>query len=77
MYTVVADIFPRRAVASVVGLGGTLASVMSMVFFYFVGQTLQGEGTYKDIMLMCGSAYVVAWVIFQLGVPEIKPALIE
>ena len=77
MYSVVSDIFPKRAVASVVGFGGTLASVMSMVFFYFVGHVLQGEGTYKDILLMCGSAYVVAWIIFQLGVPEIKPAVIE
>ena len=77
MYSVVADIFPRRAVASVVGFGGTLASIMSMGFFYLVGHVLQGEGSYKDILLMCGSAYVVAWIIFQLGVPEIKPAVIE
>lgn len=77
MYSVVADIFPKRAVASVVGFGGTLASVMSMGFFYLVGHVLQDEGSYKNIMLVCGSAYVVAWVIFQLGVPEIKPARIE
>lgn len=77
MYSVVADIFPKRAVASVVGFGGTLASLMSMGFFYVVGHVLQGEGSYKNIMLVCGTAYVVAWVIFQLGVPEIKPALIE
>ncbi|HUA66239.1 MAG TPA: MFS transporter [Alphaproteobacteria bacterium] len=74
MYSVVADIFPKGAVASVVGFGGTLASVMSMAFFYFAGHVLQGEGSYKNIMLICGSAYVVAWIIFQLGVPEIKPA---
>ncbi len=77
MYSVVADIFPRRAVASVVGFGGTLASLMSMAFFYFVGHVLQGEGSYKNIMLLCGSAYVVAWIIFQLGVPEIKPVRVD
>jgi ACS family hexuronate transporter-like MFS transporter len=77
MYTVVSDIFPKPAVASVVGFGGTLASVMSMAFFYFVGHVLQGDGSYKDIMLMCGSAYVVAWLIFHLGVPQIKPASIK
>lgn len=73
MYTVVADIFPKRAVASVVGFGGTLASLVSMGFFYLVGHVLQGEGTYKSILLICGSAYVVAWTIFHLGVPQIKP----
>lgn len=31
MYSVVADIFPKRAVASVVGFGGTLASLVSLV----------------------------------------------
>jgi MFS transporter, ACS family, hexuronate transporter len=77
MYTTVADIFPKRAVASVVGFGGTLASLVSMGFFYLVGHILQGEGTYKTIMLICGSAYVVAWLIFHLGVPEIKPARIK
>ncbi len=77
MYTVVSDIFPKGAVASVVGFGGTLASVMSMFFFYLVGHILQGEGTYKNILLICGSAYVVAWLIFQAGVPRIKPARVE
>jgi len=77
MYSVVADIFPKRAVASVVGFGGTLASLLSMGFFYLVGNVLQGEGTYKSILLVCGSAYVLAWLIFHLGVPEIKPATIR
>jgi hypothetical protein len=48
-----------------------------MGFFYLVGHVLQGEGTYKTIMLMCGSAYVVAWTIFHLGVPQIKPVTVE
>ena len=77
MYTAVADIFPKRAVASVVGFGGTLASLMSMAFFFFVGHVLQGQGNYKDIMLICGSAYVVAWLIFHIGEPVIKPAQIK
>jgi len=77
MYTVISDVFPKRAVASVVGFGGTLASLMSMGFFYLVGHVLQGEGTYKNILLICGSAYVLAWTIFHLGVPQIKPVKIR
>ena len=76
MYATVADIFPKRAVASVVGFGGTLASLVSMGFFYLVGHVLQGEGTYRNILLICGSAYVLAWIIFHLGVPRIKPATV-
>ena len=74
MYSVVSDIFPKPAVASVVGFGGTLASLVSLVFFWYVSTQLQDTGSYKNIMLICGSAYVVAWVIFQTLVPRIQPA---
>jgi ACS family hexuronate transporter-like MFS transporter len=77
MYTVVSDIFPKRAVASVVGFGGTLASLMAMGFFWLVSNILQDHGNYGTIMLICGSAYVVAWLIFNAGVPQIKPAIIR
>jgi MFS transporter, ACS family, hexuronate transporter len=77
MYTAVSDIFPKPAVASVIGFGGTLASLMSMGFFWLASTILQDNGTYKTILLICGSAYVVAWLIFHLGVPCIKPAKVE
>ncbi len=77
MYTVVSDMFPKRAVASVVGFGGTLASLVSMGFFFIVGHVLQGDGSYKNIMLGCGCAYVLAWTIFHVGVPVIKPARVN
>jgi ACS family hexuronate transporter-like MFS transporter len=73
MYTVVSDIFPKKAVASVVGLAGTIAAVASMGFSWMVGHILQGTGTYDKIMLVCGSAYIVAWLIFHIIVPKIKP----
>jgi ACS family hexuronate transporter-like MFS transporter len=73
MYTVVSDIFPKKAVASVVGLAGTIAAVASMGFSWMVGHILQGTGTYDKIMLVCGSAYVIAWLIFHIIVPKIKP----
>jgi ACS family hexuronate transporter-like MFS transporter len=74
MYSVVGDIFPKRAVASIVGFGGMLASFLSMGAFYLVGMELQlGEGAYKTILLVCGSAYLVAWTMFHIGVPKIKP----
>jgi MFS transporter, ACS family, hexuronate transporter len=77
MYSVVGDIFPKDAVASVVGFGGMLASFLSMGFFYLVGHVLQGEGTYKFILLVCGSAYLVAWTLFHIGVPRIAPVEIK
>ena len=77
MYTVVSDIYPKPAVASVVGFGGTLAAISSMGFSWLVGHILQGSGVYDRILLVCGSAYVVALLIFHIGVPRIKPITIE
>lgn len=72
MYSVVGDMFPKSAVASVVGFGGMLASLLSTAFFWLVGHVLQGDGTYQLIMLICGSAYLVAWGLFHLGMPRIQ-----
>lgn len=77
MYPVVGDMFPKRAVPSVIGFGGTLASLLSLGFFWFVSTQLQDTGSYKNIMLFCGSAYVIGWIIFHLGVPVIKPVKID
>ena len=77
MYPVVADMFPKRAVPSVIGFGGTLASLLSLGFFWFVSTQLQDTGSYTLIMLVCGSAYVIGWIIFHLGVPQIKPVEIK
>lgn len=77
MYTVVSDIFPKRAVASVVGFGGTCAGVASMSFSWLVGHILQDTGVYDKILLICGSAYVAAWLIFHLLVPQIKAVRAE
>jgi MFS transporter, ACS family, hexuronate transporter len=77
MYTVVSDIFPKRAVASVVGFGGTCAGFASMFFSWLVGHILQGSGVYDKILLVCGSAYVAALLIFHLIVPKIEPVRIE
>ena len=53
--------------------GGTLASLMALGFFWLVSSILQDQGTYTTIMTFCGSAYIVAWGIFCIGIPRIRP----
>ena len=77
MYTVVSDIFPKNAVGSVVGYGGSIGGFASMAFSWYVGHVLKGTGVYDKILLICGSAYVAAWLIFHLAVPQIKPVRME
>ena len=73
MYTVVADLFPTQAVGSIVGLGGSCAAVASMAFSWFVGRTLQSTGQYAQILPLCGSAYILAFLIFHIMVPRLDP----
>jgi len=88
MYSVVADIFPKRAVPSVVGFGGMLAGVVSTAFFWFASNEIWRRKaampeyhpdyhTYGTIMLFCGCAYIAAWLIFHAGVPRIRPAQVK
>lgn len=77
MFTVVSDMFPKRAVASVVGVGGMLASVSAVGFSHLVGHVLQNTGLYDVILMACGAAYLIAFVAFHLLVPQIRPVEID
>ena len=72
MFTVVSDIFPRRAVASVIGLGGMFSSFAAIGFSWLVGHILQSTGVYDQILLLCSGAYLVTWLAFHLLVPQIR-----
>jgi MFS transporter, ACS family, aldohexuronate transporter len=77
MYTVVSDIFPNSAVASVVGLGGTFAAIASSGVFWVIGHILQSKGSYGEILPFCGGAYLLALLIFHLAVPRLDPVPIN
>ncbi len=74
LFTLVSDMFPKRAVGSVVGIGGMAGSVGGMVMALVVGEFLEKTGSYAPIFVMAASAYLVALVIIQLLVPQLAPA---
>jgi len=75
VYTLASDMFPQFAVGSVVGIGA-FAGAMGGVFFQRVtGRVLQANGSdYAPIFVVCGLAYVTAWVIIHLLAPRLEPA---
>ena len=77
IFTMTSDMFPRRAVGSVVGIGGMAGSVGGMLIATTVGLILQYTGSYFPIFIMAGSAYLVALVVIQLLVPNLEPAKID
>jgi ACS family hexuronate transporter-like MFS transporter len=74
LFTLTSDMFPRRAVGSVVGIGGMAGAVGGMFIAMLVGAVLQATGSYVLIFFIAGSAYLVALLLIQLLVPTLKPA---
>jgi MFS transporter, ACS family, hexuronate transporter len=77
VFTLTSDMFPRRAVASVVGIGGFAGAVGGMVISTVTGFLLETTGSYLPVFLMAGSAYLLALGVVHLIVPRLKPAAIR
>ncbi|GAC1516250.1 MAG: MFS transporter [Gemmatimonadaceae bacterium] len=74
VYTLSSDMFPRRAVGSVVGIGGFSGAATGFFFQRLTGWLLQNNhNDYRPVFLMCGLAYVIAFAIVQLLVPRLEP----
>ena len=78
LFTTASDMFPRRAVASVVGLGGFAGAMGGVLFQRVTGRVLEATGNnYTYIFVVCGLAYVTAWVVIHLLAPRLEPAKLD
>ncbi|HTY36767.1 MAG TPA: MFS transporter [Bacteroidota bacterium] len=73
IFTTASDMFPKKAVGSVVGLGGFAGSVGGMILLMSSGYIVQGTGSYIPLFIICGSAYLVALGIMTLLLRNAKP----
>lgn len=74
IFTIASDMFPRRAVGSVVGIGGMAGAIGGMVIAKVVGYILAWTGSYLIIFIIAGSMYLIALLIIHLLVPNLEPA---
>src|SRR3569833_693272 len=79
LYTTTRNAFPKKAVSSVIGIGGMTGAISGMLFPLLVGSVLEqfkeaGNKTagYNLIFIFCGFAYLLAWVVMHLLVPRAK-----
>lgn len=79
LFTSVSDMFPRSALASVVGVGGMAGSLGGMFFPIFAGRLLdrfQAMGNitagYTVLFGICGMAYLVAFAVNHLLAPRFE-----
>jgi ACS family hexuronate transporter-like MFS transporter len=84
LFTSASDMFPERAVGSVVGLGGMAGSLGGILFPIYSGQLLdrfQAAGNitagYAILFAMCGSAYLVAFAVMHVLAPKFEPVALR
>lgn len=77
VFTLTSDMFPRHAVASVVGIGGFAGAVGGMMIATFTGFLLETTGSYVPVFLMAGSAYLLALLVVHALAPALEPARLE
>ena len=74
IYTIISDVFPQRAVGSVVGLAGFSGAVSGAIIAKIVGFLLDRTGNnYAPVFAMFSVAYFIGWVILRVGIPRIEP----
>lgn len=79
IFTTASDMFPKKAISSVIGIGGMAGSVGGILFPLLVGNILDyfktaGDKTagYNLIFIFCGCAYLLAWIIMHFLNPKMK-----
>ena len=76
LYTLPSDLFPRKAVGAIIGIGGTLGAVGGMFMAKFTGWVLDATGSYVIMFVIAGFAYLSALFVIHLLVPRMEPAKI-
>jgi len=79
IFTTASDMFPKKAVSSVVGIGGMAGSVGGILFPLLVGIILDNYkaagnigGGYNVIFIICGFAYLLAWGVMHVFSPKME-----
>ncbi len=80
IFTTVSDMFPRKAVASVVGIGGMAGGIGGVIITKAGGALFDQykklghiETGYTIMFAFCAVAYLLAWIVMKSLVPKYKP----
>ena len=79
IFTTVSDMFPKKTVASVTGIGGMAGALGGIGIARLAGKLFEHykglgeiETGYYIMFFVCGSAYLIAWLIMHFLVPRMK-----
>jgi ACS family hexuronate transporter-like MFS transporter len=74
LYTLPSDVFPKRAVGTVIGVGGAAGAVGGMLMAKYAGWVLEKLDSYAPIFAYAACAYAAALLIVHLISPRYAPA---
>jgi MFS transporter, ACS family, hexuronate transporter len=73
IFTIVSDMYPRRAVSSLVGICGFGGSLGGMLVASATGLLLEKTGSYLPIFILAGTSYFIALSVIHLTSPRLEP----
>ena len=78
LFTTVSDMFPKRAVGSVTGIGAAAGGLGGFLMALLPGFLLDRfkshpESAYLLMFILCGILYLIAWSIMKALIPSHKP----
>ena len=83
IFTTVSDMFPKRIVASVTGVGGMAGALGGILIAWLAGALFEYfkslgkiEIGYYIMFFICGGAYIIAWLIMHMLTPTMRQARI-
>lgn len=80
IFTTVSDLFPKKAIGSVIGIGGmaggiggVLVTKLGGYFFDYYERLGHIQTGYTIMFVICALAYLMAWVVMKILVPKYEP----
>ena len=78
LFTTVSDMFPKKAVGSVTGIGAMAGGLGGVVIQQLAGRLTDAfsahpQTAYFIMFVVCALSYVAAWAIMKMLVPQYKP----
>lgn len=85
IFTTVSDMFPKKATASVTGIGGMAGGLGGILLTWAVQKNMfvyyrelgQIETAYLIMFWICGGAYLLAWLVMHLLVPKMNKVILD
>ncbi len=73
IFTIVSDMYPRRAVSSLVGICGFGGSLGGMLVASATGFLLERTGSYLPVFILAGTSYFFALGMIHITSPRLEP----